>query len=149
MQWVARAAGARYPSVMSIQTPAPAKFTTGSTMRHVLVMTATASVGLMAVFLVDMLNLFYISLLGIQELAAAVGFASTLMFFTLSIAIGLTISSAALVGRCLGRGNRQEAAEMGGASMVFMAVVTAFSAMLIWPFLRPIAVLARRTGWNA
>ena len=35
-----------------------ARFTTGSTMRHVLTMTATASVGLIAVFAVDMLNLF-------------------------------------------------------------------------------------------
>jgi hypothetical protein len=38
-----------------------AVFTTGSIMRHVVVMTATGSVGLMAVFLVDVVNLFYIS----------------------------------------------------------------------------------------
>lgn len=50
---------------------AQAKFVTGSTMRHILVMTATASVGLTAVFAVDMLNLFYISMLGVHELAAA------------------------------------------------------------------------------
>jgi hypothetical protein len=42
----------------------PAKFVTGSTMRHVVVMTATGSIGLVAVFIVDALNLFYISLLG-------------------------------------------------------------------------------------
>jgi putative MATE family efflux protein len=125
---------------------APAKFTVGSTMRHVLVMTATASVGLLAVFLVDMLNLFYISLLGIQELAAAVGFASTLMFFTLSISIGLTIPSAALVGRCLGRGNRQEAAEMGGAAMVFMAVATIVTSAAILPFLEPLLSLLGARG---
>jgi putative MATE family efflux protein len=129
-----------------MSTAAHAKFTVGSTMRHVLVITATASVGLIAVFLVDMLNLFYVSLLGIQELAAAVGFASTLMFFTLSIAIGLTIPSAALVGRCLGRGNRQEAAEMGGAAMVFMAVVTIVSAFAIWPFLEPLLSLLGARG---
>jgi hypothetical protein len=64
-----------------------ARFVTGSTMRHVIVMTATGSVGLIAVFIVDALNLFYISLLGIQELAAAIGFASTLLFFTISVAI--------------------------------------------------------------
>lgn len=112
-----------------------AVFTSGSTMRHVLTMTATASIGLIAIFVVDMLNLFYISLLGVQELAAAVGFASTLMFFNLSIAIGLTIPCAALVGRCLGRGERGEAAEMGGAAMVFMALATIASTLAIWPFL--------------
>lgn len=109
-------------------------------------MTATASVGLIAVFLVDMLNLFYISLLGIQELAAAIGFASTLMFFTLSVAIGLTIPSAALVGRCLGRNNRQEAAEVGGAAMVFMAVATGLVALAVSPFLGPLLSLLGARG---
>jgi putative MATE family efflux protein len=110
-------------------------FTTGSTLRHVMVMTATASVGLITIFLVDMLNLYYISLLGVQELAAAVGFASTLMFFTLSISIGLTIPTSALVGRMLGQGNRQAAAEMGGASMVYMGVISSATTLAVWPFL--------------
>lgn len=123
-----------------------AAFVTGSTMGHVLTMTATASVGLLAVFAVDMLNLFYISLLGIKELAAAVGFASTLMFFTLSIAIGLTIPTAALVGRCLGRGNRQEAAEMGGVSMVFMGLTTAAATALVWIYLEPLLELLGAKG---
>ena len=35
-------------------------------MRHVIVMTATGSIGLVAIFIVDALNLFYISLLGVQ-----------------------------------------------------------------------------------
>ena len=43
-------------------------------MRHVAVMTATGAVGLMSLFLVDVANLFYISLLGQAELAAAIGF---------------------------------------------------------------------------
>ncbi len=60
-------------------------------------MTATGSIGLVAVFIVDALNLFYISLLGVQELAAAVGFAATLLFFTISVAIGFTIACSALV----------------------------------------------------
>jgi hypothetical protein len=54
-----------------------AKFVTGSTMRHVVVMTSTGSIGLMAIFLVDFLNLLYISLLGERELAAAIGYAGS------------------------------------------------------------------------
>ncbi len=123
-----------------------AKFVTGSTMRHVLTMTVTASIGLIAVFAVDMLNLFYISMLGVQELAAAIGFASTLMFFMLSIAIGLTIPTAALVGRCLGKGDRKAAAEMGGASMLFMALVSIITTAAIWPFLRPLLELLGAKG---
>ena len=55
------------PTVTSTAT-----FTTGSTMRHVVVMTSTASIGLVAIFVVDAINLLYISLLGQQELAAAI-----------------------------------------------------------------------------
>jgi Na+-driven multidrug efflux pump len=71
-------------------------------MRHVVVMTATGSIGLVAVFIVDALNLFYISLLGQQELAAAIGYAGTLLFFSTSIAIGLSIAATALTARALG-----------------------------------------------
>ena len=49
-------------------------------MRHVAVMTGTGSIGLVAIFIVDALNLFYISLLGVQELAAAIGFAEPCCF---------------------------------------------------------------------
>ncbi len=123
-----------------------AKFTTGSTMRHVVVMTATASVGLVAIFIVDALNLFYISMLGISELAAAVGFASTLLFFTISVSIGFTIACSALVSRCLGRGDRDEAARMGGASLVFMGLITAALSAAVWPFLHDLVRLLGATG---
>jgi Na+-driven multidrug efflux pump len=123
-----------------------AKFVTGSTMRHVAVMTATGSVGLVAIFFVDALNLFYISMLGIQELAAAIGFASTLLFFTVSISIGFTIAASALVSRALGRGDRAEAARMGGASMLFIGSATTAVAVLSWPFLDTLVGLLGATG---
>nr|WP_040693225.1 MATE family efflux transporter [Pseudaminobacter salicylatoxidans] len=123
-----------------------AKFITGSTMRHVIVMTATGSIGLVSVFIVDGLNLFYISLLGVEELAAAIGFASTLLFFTLSIGIGLTIACGALVSRALGKGNRDEAAQMGGAAMVFMGLTSTAMSVAAWPFLRELNALLGATG---
>ncbi|MEP4422366.1 MAG: MATE family efflux transporter [Nitratireductor sp.] len=126
--------------------PAQAKFTTGSTMRHVVVMTATGSVGLVSIFLVDALNLFYISLLGVQELAAAIGFASTLMFFTVSVGIGLTIATSALVSRALGRGSRDDAAAAGGAALVYMAATLGLMTAAAWPFLRELLSLLGAGG---
>lgn len=123
-----------------------AKFTTGSTMRHVIVMTATGSIGLVSIFIVDALNLFYISLLGIEALAAAIGFASTLLFFTISVGIGFTIACGALVSRCLGRGDREEAARMGGASLVFMGATTGLMTLAIWPFLDDLVALMGARG---
>ncbi|WP_208978641.1 hypothetical protein [Pseudovibrio denitrificans] len=86
-----------------------AKFTYGSTMRHVLVMTSTGSVGLIAIFLVDFANLFYIAQLGIEELAAAIGYAGTVMFFNSAIGIGLSIAASASVARRIGQGDARSA----------------------------------------
>ena len=44
-----------------------APFVTGSTMRHVVVMTLTGAVGLMALFMVDLVDLFFLSLLDNTE----------------------------------------------------------------------------------
>lgn len=60
--------------------PPPAeagRFVTGSILRHVVVMAATGSVGLMAIFVVDLLSLLYVSTLGDPNLTAAVGFAAS------------------------------------------------------------------------
>ncbi len=64
-----------------------ARFVTGSILRHVVVMSGTGSVGLMAIFAVDLLSLFYVSKLGDPALTAAVGFASIVQFFAIAINI--------------------------------------------------------------
>lgn len=125
---------------------APAVFLQGSIMRHVVAMTATGSIGLISVFAVDALNLFYISRLGVAELAAAVGFAGTLMFFTTSIAIGLTIAVSALVARSLGRGDRAAAAVISGAAMAITFATTAIVTALTYPFLSQLLSLLGATG---
>lgn len=79
--------------------PDQAKFVTGSTMRHVAVMSSTGATGLLALFLVDLLDMYFISLLGEVELAAAIGFAGTILFFSTSVSIGLSIAQGALVSR--------------------------------------------------
>ena len=65
-------------------------------MRHVIVMTAASSVGLMAIFAVDLLSLLWVSRLGDPKLTAAVGFATQVLFFSVSISIGLSSRSAPL-----------------------------------------------------
>ena len=87
---------------------APAKFLEGSLMRHIAVMAFTSSVGLMAVFLVDFVDMIFISMLGKAELAAAVGYAGAILFFTTSFGIGMAIAAGALVARALGAGDRRE-----------------------------------------
>ena len=109
-----------------------AKFVTGSTLRHVIVMSAAGSVGLMAVFLVDALNLFYISLLGQQELAAAIGYAGTLIFFNISISIGLSVAGTAITSRAIGAGQWDWARQLAGASLFHTTVIMIATAVLMF-----------------
>ena len=81
-------------------------------MKHIVVMSGTGAVGLMALFLVDLLDMFFISLLGEIELAAAIGFAGTLVFFTTSASIGTSIATGALVSRALGANKRRTGKEL-------------------------------------
>ena len=78
-----------------------AKFVEGSLMRHIIVMASTSSFGLMSIFFVDLLDMWFISLLGDPKLVAAIGFASTITFLATSISIGTSIAAGALVSRAL------------------------------------------------
>jgi putative MATE family efflux protein len=100
-----------------------AVFTEGSTMRHVAVMTATGSVGLMAIFFVDLLSLLYVSRLGDQSLKAAVGYASQVLFLAMSINIGLTIAMTAMVSRALGAGDRPRARRLAASGLAISTIV--------------------------
>jgi putative MATE family efflux protein len=123
-----------------------AKFVTGSTMRHVISMTLTGSIGLISVFFVDALNLLYISMLGKEELSASIGFASTILFFTTSVAIGLTIGTSALVSRALGRGDREAAAKAGGGALVLSGLIVTGVTLAVLPFLSPLVSFLGATG---
>ncbi len=90
-----------------------AVFLTGSLMRHVTRMSLTTSIGLMAIFAVDFVDMVFISMLGNDALAAAVGYAGTLLFFTNSINVGLSIAAGALVARELGAGQPDRAGHFG------------------------------------
>ena len=111
-------------SVFMRPSASGARLTQGSVMRHVVVMTATGSIGLMAIFVVDFLNLFYIALLGQQELAAAIGYAGTVLFFTVSLCIGITIAGTALVSRALGARRRDDARRLATSSLIYMTAIT-------------------------
>lgn len=108
-----------------------AVFTEGSTLRHVTVMTATGTVGLMAIFVVDLFSLFYVSLLGDQALKAAVGYASQILFMSVAINIGLTIAISATTARALGAGDRPRAQRLAASGLVIAAVVAALVAAVL------------------
>ena len=99
------------------------RFLTGGTMGHVVRMTATGALGITFVFLVDAVNLFWVSQLGKPQLVAAVGFAYAVQFFSVSVAVGLMIGATAVISRSIGAGDRDRARRQAGAAVVIAASI--------------------------
>lgn len=125
---------------------AQAKFLDGNLFAHVAVMSLTSSVGLMAVFVVDLINMVYISMLGRAELAAAIGYAGAILFFTTSFGIGMSIAVSALVARALGSGDRDAAREKSTTGLVLGVGFGTVFAAGVWLILSPLVTLLGATG---
>nr|WP_086940355.1 MATE family efflux transporter [Thaumasiovibrio occultus] len=108
-----------------------AKFLTGNLMRHIVVMSTTSAVGIMAIFLVDLADMFFISLLGETELAAAIGFAGTLVFFSTSAAIGCSIAMGALMSRSIGAGEKGTIGSIYTSNIVFALLISSAIALVM------------------
>ena len=85
-----------------------AKFLEGNLLKHVTAMSLTASIGLMAVFVADLANMLFISMLARPELTAAVGYGGTVMFLVVSFGIGLSVAAGALVSIAVGKRDELE-----------------------------------------
>jgi len=118
-------------TVTPVQTPA--RFVTGSVMRHVVVMTATGTAGVVAIFLVDMLSLLYISWLGDATLTAGVGLATILVFIATSINVGLMIAVGALVARRLGARQPEEGRRIATSAVIWSFVTAGLATALLMP----------------
>ena len=124
----------------------PGAFTTGSTLRHVVVMTTTGAAGLVSVFMVEFLTLLYISRLGDTNLTAAVGYASQITFLLISINIGLTIALGALVSRALGARDREGARRIAASGVTLMALIAGVLSFAAMPFTHAIVAAVGARG---
>ena len=125
-----------------------AKFLEGNLFAHVAVMSLTSSVGLMALFLVDFVNIIFISWLKDPNLTAAIGYAGAILFFTTSFGIGMSIAASALVSRAVGmRDMAQARTKATNAVIAGIAFGVLFMA-LVWinlPFLVELLGASGRT----
>lgn len=115
-------------------------------MRHVLVMTGASATGLLTMFGVDMVDMYFLTLLGEQELAAAVGFAGTLMFFLVAISIGLQISLGALVARSEGAQRRDLASRYCSSGLLFSVLFSVVISFFGWLYLEELLSLLGASG---
>ena len=128
------------------ETEPRARFLTGSPFRHITVMSFTASIGLMAVFLVDFVDMVFISMLGKEELAAAIGYAGAILFFTTSFGIGVAIAAGALVARAVGAGDTALARQRSATALVWGVIVSALFAAVVWLNLGALVALVGAEG---
>ena len=104
----------------------PGHFVTGSILRHILVMTATSAVGLMAIFAGDFANILFLGSLGDEEVLAAAGYASAILFFLISAGVGMAIAVTALVSPALGARDLARARRLSTH-----AIIVAAAAMVV------------------
>lgn len=128
---------------------AQGRFLTGGTFGHVVRMTATGAVGLTFIFLVDAANLVWLSLLGDQQLVAAIGFAYAVQFFTVSIGVGLMVAATAVVSRSIGAGDRARARRQAGAAVAIAVAVLGVVSVLVIAFRHPLVEMAGAQGETA
>ncbi len=86
-------------------------------------MAGTGTLGLIAVFVVDLLNLFYISRLHDRTLTAAVAFTGAVSYLQMAVSIGMSIGLGAAVSRRLGAGRVAEARQIASSAIIVMAFV--------------------------
>ncbi len=126
-----------------------AKFVEGNLLRHVAVMSLSASVGLMAIFVVDLINMVYISWLGDPDLTAAIGYAGAVMFFTTAIGIGLSIGVTVLVAQAVGARDADLARQRATVGLLAGGGLGAVFTAVVWFFLPWIVDLLGATGRTA
>jgi len=111
-----------------------ARFLQGSIFKHVITMSATNAIGLCAIFLVDLVDIYFISLLENSAYTAAIGYASAIIFFTTAISIGLTTANGAIVSKYIGQNRRDIARFYVAHISLFAFLFTSLISSIIWIF---------------
>lgn len=134
------------PTAKEANNGIAAKFVEGSIPKHVTSMTLSAAVGLVGVFFVDLLDLYFLSLLGESELAAAVGYAGTITFFTMSVSIGFSIATGIVTARLLGEGKSDLAKQKFASALSLSLVISLLIVVCLMPNFAPLLEMLGAKG---
>ncbi|VVQ01881.1 hypothetical protein PS910_03887 [Pseudomonas fluorescens] len=112
-----------------------ATFIRGSVNHHVRVMAVTSALGLLAIFLTDILTLTYVAMLRDEVLVAAVGIAKTLAFFNSSLVAGIVVAAGTMISRRVGRGSRGTLPPLATHMLVLATLVSTAVSLIQWCYL--------------
>ena len=108
------------------------KFVSGSILRHILNMTGAGAVGLMAIFLGDLANILFLSWQHDETVVAAVGYAGSIVFLTISVGLGLSIAATSLVAPALGAARRMRARRLSLNAHALTLLLAGAISFCIW-----------------
>jgi putative MATE family efflux protein len=108
-------------------------------------MTSSTALGLLTIFLSELVDIYFLGLIGEAEITA-LGFAGPIIFFSLSLNIGLSIACSALVSIALGSGNSASSRETVTHSLVSAFVISLPLALILWFYLPTLLSLMGARG---
>ena len=111
-----------------------AVFTQGSILRHLARMTLTSAVGLMAIFLIDLLSMFYVSLAHRDAWRSAVSLMAKVLFFPFALNMGMMIGIGTVVSIAIGRGDRDLARRSASIGLVLTGLLGLGASLGALPF---------------
>jgi putative MATE family efflux protein len=117
----------------------PARYTQGSIAKHLVIMTSSTALGLLVIFLSELVDIYFLGLIGEAEITA-LGFAGPIIFFSLSLNIGLSIASSALVSIAL------RSRETVTHSLVSAFIISLPLALILWFYLPTLLSLLGASG---
>jgi putative MATE family efflux protein len=100
-------------------------------------MTIPMIFGMVTLMLFNLVDTFFVSLLGTDPLAA-ISFTFPVTFTVISLAIGLSIGTSAIIAKALGAGNLEEARFDGAVALIVSAVFVSILAFIGYLFIDPI-----------
>lgn len=111
-----------------------ARFLKGSVLKHVISMSLTNAVGISALFMVDLIDIYFISLLGNSALTAAIGYASAILFFTTAVSIAFVTVNSAIVAKSIGQHKQVKAQRYVSHIALYALLFSTVFASLLWAF---------------
>jgi len=101
-----------------------ATYTEGSVFRHISSLAMISAIGMFAIMIVDLVDMYFISILGAPSMAAAVGFAGLGLFFGASVTIGISIAVSTVVAQALGEEDESRAQQFASHGLLYSLVWT-------------------------
>ena len=113
-------------------TALTAKFTQGDIAQHITKMALTNVVGLSVFFIVDLIDIYFLSLLKQPHLLSAIAYAGAILFFTTSFTIAMMIANTAVVARQIGQKKYQTAQHSAMASYLITCSVSILLSIVVF-----------------